>query len=109
MSSTTSTKLGDDFLRIPKLEVTGKNWVIYKDRFIWAVDARGFVEHLDANAAPPVDPNLAIRMAGTAARVPVVLTAAQRVLDVEWKKELCKGQGDLGEIQRPLQSPPKAL
>ncbi|KAJ6614478.1 hypothetical protein B0H10DRAFT_1803401 [Mycena sp. CBHHK59/15] len=45
MSSTTSTKLGDDFLRIPKLEVTGKNWVIYKDRFIWAVDSRDFAEH----------------------------------------------------------------
>ncbi|KAJ6623886.1 hypothetical protein B0H10DRAFT_2008718 [Mycena sp. CBHHK59/15] len=58
MSSTTSTKLGDDFLRIAKLEVTGKNW---------AVDARGFAEHLDANAAPPVDPNLAIRMAATTA------------------------------------------
>ncbi|KAJ6521626.1 hypothetical protein DFH09DRAFT_1097612 [Mycena vulgaris] len=34
MSTTTSTRLGDDFLRIPKLEVTGTNWVIYKDRFI---------------------------------------------------------------------------
>ncbi|KAJ7261624.1 hypothetical protein C8J57DRAFT_1071940 [Mycena rebaudengoi] len=27
MSSTTTTKLGDNFLRIPKLEVTGTNWV----------------------------------------------------------------------------------
>ena len=25
-------KLGDDFLRIPKLALDGKNWVIYKDR-----------------------------------------------------------------------------
>ncbi|KAJ6588174.1 hypothetical protein B0H19DRAFT_922003, partial [Mycena capillaripes] len=82
MSTTTSTRLGDDFLRIPKLEVTGTNWVIYKDRFMWAVDARGLAEHLEASAAAPVDPLLAIR--GT----PAVLTAAQQALDTEWKKEM---------------------
>ena len=31
----TTTKLGDDFLRIPKLDVSGSNWVIFKDRFLW--------------------------------------------------------------------------
>ena len=83
MSSTT-TKLGDDFLRIPKLEVTGTNWVIYKDRFIWAVDARGLAEHLDRLAAAPVDPLLAIRSTGVA----VAWTAQQMALETEWKKEL---------------------
>ncbi|KAJ6555943.1 hypothetical protein B0H19DRAFT_947237, partial [Mycena capillaripes] len=84
MSSTT-TRIGDDFLRIPKLEVTGTNWVIYKDRFIWAADARGLAEHLDESAAEPVDPLTAIRATNAA---PVVLTAQQTVLDTEWKKEL---------------------
>ncbi|KAJ6525173.1 hypothetical protein B0H19DRAFT_871589, partial [Mycena capillaripes] len=78
----TSTRLGDDFLRIPKLEVAGTNWVIYKDRFMWAVDARGLAEHLEATAAASVDPLLAIR--GT----PAMLTAAQQALDTEWKKEI---------------------
>ncbi|KAJ7721363.1 hypothetical protein B0H16DRAFT_1335375 [Mycena metata] len=78
MASTTSTKLGDDFLRIPKLEVTGTNWVIYKDRFTWAVDARGLAEHIEPNAEAPVDPLAALRPTdGTV----LVLTAAQTVLD----------------------------
>ena len=37
MSSST-TKLGDDLLRVPKLDVAGINWVVYKDRFLWSVD-----------------------------------------------------------------------
>jgi hypothetical protein len=35
-----STKIGDKVLRIPKLDVAGSNWVIYKDRFTWSIDAR---------------------------------------------------------------------
>ncbi|KAG6903760.1 hypothetical protein DXG01_004285, partial [Tephrocybe rancida] len=54
--SNTSTKLGDDFLRIPKLDVAGANWVVYKDRFLWSVDARGYLDHLDGTASEPVDP-----------------------------------------------------
>ena len=34
-----ATKLGDDLMKVPKLDVGGVNWVIYKDRFLWAVDA----------------------------------------------------------------------
>ena len=51
-----STKLGDEFLRIPKLEVSGTNWVIYKDRFILAIDARGIADHIDGTSKEPVDP-----------------------------------------------------
>ncbi|KAJ7127734.1 hypothetical protein C8R44DRAFT_616559, partial [Mycena epipterygia] len=83
MSSTT-TKLGDDFLRIPKLEVTGTNWVIYKDRFIWAVDARGLAEHLEPDAAP-ADPLALIRPTDD---TELVLTAQQIVLETAWKKEM---------------------
>jgi hypothetical protein len=83
----TTTKLGDDFLRIPKLEVTGTNWVIYKDRFKWAVDARGLSEHLEVNSAPPPDPLAAIRTTAGVA-VAVALTAQQLVLENEWKKEM---------------------
>ena len=45
-----STKLGDEFLRIPKLDVSGTNWVIFKDRFTWALDARGILDHIDGTS-----------------------------------------------------------
>ena len=49
-------KLGDDFLRIPKLDVSGSNWVIFKDRFLWSVDAHGLTEHVDGTSQSPKDP-----------------------------------------------------
>ena len=52
----TSTKLGDEFLRIPKLDVSGSNWVIFKERFIWALDARGIIDHIDGTGSEPIDP-----------------------------------------------------
>ncbi|RDB30296.1 hypothetical protein Hypma_007134 [Hypsizygus marmoreus] len=78
----TSTKLGDDFLRVPKLDVSGSNWVIYKDRFLWSVDARGLLEHLDGTLSKPVDP-----IPDRDPESPPALTAAQVQLDADWKKE----------------------
>ncbi|KAF8058195.1 hypothetical protein FPV67DRAFT_1358211, partial [Lyophyllum atratum] len=74
-----STKLGDDFLRIPKLDVSGSNWVIYKDRLLWSVDARGLLDHLDGSESEPVDP-ISDREESTA------LTEAEVRLEAEWKK-----------------------
>lgn len=56
--STSNTKLGDDFLRIPKLADDGENWVTYKDRLQWSVDARGLLGHLDGTEKKPVDPSM---------------------------------------------------
>ncbi|EJF55623.1 hypothetical protein DICSQDRAFT_175691, partial [Dichomitus squalens LYAD-421 SS1] len=42
-----SVKLGDDYVRVPKLDVGGSNWVLYKERLTWAADAKGLVGHLD--------------------------------------------------------------
>jgi hypothetical protein len=79
----TSTKLGDEFLRIPKLEVSGTNWVIYKERFIWALDARGIVDHIDGTGSEPADPvPEKDRTSGEA------LSADQIKLESEWKKGL---------------------
>ncbi|KAG6914717.1 hypothetical protein DXG01_015766, partial [Tephrocybe rancida] len=76
-----STKLGDDFLRIPKLDVSGTNWVIYKDRLMWSIDARGLLEHIDGTAEAPPDP--------ISNRGPnIVLNEAETALDVQWKKDL---------------------
>ena len=53
---TTSTELGDEFLRIPKLDVSGSNWVIYKERFTWSLDTRGIVDHIDGSSNEPANP-----------------------------------------------------
>jgi hypothetical protein len=76
-----TTKLGDDFLRIPKLDVSGSNWVIYKERFTWALDARGILDHIEVASVEPVNP------------VPEEtrkdkLSEENAKLDTEWKKEL---------------------
>ncbi|KAG6912993.1 hypothetical protein DXG01_010521, partial [Tephrocybe rancida] len=76
-----STKLGDDFLRIPKLDVSGTNWVIYKDRLMWSIDARRLLEHINGTAEAPPDP--------ISNRGPnIVLNEAETALDVQWKKDL---------------------
>ena len=76
-----TTKLGDDFLRIPKLDVSGSNWVIYKERFTWALDARGILDHIDVAGVEPVDP------VPEEARKEK-LSDENTKLDTEWKKEL---------------------
>ncbi|KAJ8695386.1 hypothetical protein PTI98_007989 [Pleurotus ostreatus] len=52
----TSIKVGDEFLRVPKLDAAGNNWVIYRDRLMWAVDARGLLKHLNGTGSEPVNP-----------------------------------------------------
>lgn len=78
----TTTKLGEEFLRVPKLDVSGSNWVIYKDRFHWAIDARGILDHIDGTGAEPVDP------ISEEDRKKGALSAEQKALETEWKKNL---------------------
>jgi len=52
-------KLSDDLMKVPKLDVSGTNWVIYKDRFLWAVDARGLLHHVDGSGWEPRRPPIA--------------------------------------------------
>ena len=80
-----STKLGDEFLRIPKLDVTGSNWVIYKDRFLWSLDARGILNHVDGSGKQPVDP------IPEPERKSGELSDEQKLLDDEWTKEIKNG------------------
>jgi hypothetical protein len=42
-------KLGDDLMKVPKLDVGGANWVVYKDRFLWSINAHGLLEHVDSS------------------------------------------------------------
>jgi len=95
----TTTKIGDDILRIPKLDVAGTNWVIYKDRIIWSIDVCGLLEHIDGSESEPVDP--ITRSEGT------VLSADELAVEAEWKKLLkvfmkVRGQGTAKGIWEAL-------
>ena len=79
-----STKLGDEFLQIPKLDVSGSNWVIFKDRFTWALDARGILEHIDGPTSEPKDPISAEERK----KAKDGLIMEQKKLETEWKKDI---------------------
>ena len=76
----TSTCIGDDFLCILKLDVAGTNWVIYKDHFMWSVDARGLVEHVNETGAEPKAPKDRAK--------PEEPTKIKLEAEETWKKEL---------------------
>jgi hypothetical protein len=91
-------KLGDDLMKVPQLNVAGTNWVVYKDRFTWAIDARGLLEHVDGSEREPTRPTLSGKKAGGSSKEGEVtgegfemeeeLTAEdEKKLEV-WKKEL---------------------
>ena len=85
-------KLGDDLMKVPKLEVTGSNWVIYKMRFSWSIDARGLLEHIDGSAWEPTKPPITKKAAedGSGAKKDVTekLTEAEEKKLEEWKEKL---------------------
>ncbi|KAI8972912.1 hypothetical protein BD414DRAFT_469134 [Trametes punicea] len=61
-------KIGDDAVHVPRLKLGGSNWVLYKDRLLWAADAKGYRGHLDGLAREPIAPQAtAAQAAGTAA------------------------------------------
>ncbi|KAG2158723.1 uncharacterized protein EDB93DRAFT_1066650, partial [Suillus bovinus] len=49
-------RLGEDFLRIPKLAADGENWMMYKEHLQWSIDARRLLGHLDGTETKPIDP-----------------------------------------------------
>lgn len=55
--SSSNTKLGEDFLHVPKLAADRENWTTYKDRLSWSVDACGFLGHLEGTEKKPIDPS----------------------------------------------------
>ena len=54
--STANNKQLEFFARIPKLESDGSNWVIFKDRFLYAAAAASLKDHIDGTASAPVAP-----------------------------------------------------
>src|SRR5271168_1895617 len=54
--SLNNSKLLEFFAHIPKLEIDGLNWVIFKDRFLFAAAAGSLKGHIDGSGKPPVNP-----------------------------------------------------
>ena len=52
--STTNGKLLEFFVRIPKLETDGSNWVIFKDRFVFAAATADLEKHIDGTGTAPI-------------------------------------------------------
>jgi hypothetical protein len=101
---TTTSKLGDEFLCIPKLDVSGSNWVLYKERFFWALDARAILDHVDGTGEIPVDP------VKEASRKESKLSDEEKELDREWKRELKDWkQGEAVAKQQIASSIPDSL
>ena len=101
-----STKLGNEFLRIPKLDVSGSNWVIFKDHFTWALDARGILEHINGTTSEPKDPISAEERKKAKDR----LTMEQKKLETEWKKDVKDWkQGEAVAKQQIASSIPDSL
>src|SRR5277367_2987310 len=51
--SVSNSKLLEFFARIPKLESDGSNWVIFKDRFLFAAAAASLKAHIDGTGKKP--------------------------------------------------------
>jgi len=47
------TSKDSDIFKVPKLLADGSNWITYKDRLRWVLDARGLSSHLDDNVSEP--------------------------------------------------------
>ncbi|KAI0365545.1 hypothetical protein BV20DRAFT_954126, partial [Pilatotrama ljubarskyi] len=81
--SSNNVKLGDDSVRVPKLELGGSNWVLYKDRLLWAADAKGYRGHLDGTVTEPVAPQAQAAQTATAMAAE---TATPGSALAEWRK-----------------------
>ena len=49
-------KLGNDYLRVPRLPADGKGFVVWKEHLELSIRARGLYGHLDGTVAKPNDP-----------------------------------------------------
>ena len=51
-----NSKLREYFVRLPKCNSDGSNYIMYRDRFKYAVDAAGLGDHIDPKKSAPREP-----------------------------------------------------
>ena len=81
--SSTNGKILEFFVKIPKLEADGSNWVIFKDRFLFAAAAASLISHIDGTGAAPTP-----------------VTFASSPLTAEEQKELDNYTSQDGDLMR---------
>jgi hypothetical protein len=92
--SAANGKILEFFIRIPKLEPDGSNWVIFKDRFLFAAAAASLKSHIDGTATAPVPV-----MTG-----PSPLSAEQQQKLDDYHTALSKWQSDEAIIRQAIAS-----
>ncbi|KAJ7616214.1 hypothetical protein DFH06DRAFT_1013108, partial [Mycena polygramma] len=51
-----TAKLGEYFTKLPACKADGTNWVFFRDRFLFALDAAGLSDHFETTSAAPEPP-----------------------------------------------------
>lgn len=83
----TTFKLSDDFLKVPKLSADGSNFHIWKDKLILACRVRGIEGYLDGTAAQPADPPTRSDFVATATPDEVSQMETHQNLISDWKRK----------------------
>ena len=94
----TTSKLGDEFLRIPKLDVSGLNWVLYKERFFWALDVHAILDHVDRTDTELAD------LVSKGSQEGGKLSDEEKELDKEWKKDLREWKQSKAVVKQQIAS-----
>ncbi|KAJ6471618.1 hypothetical protein C8R47DRAFT_972182, partial [Mycena vitilis] len=63
LSST--ARLGEYFTKLPACKADGTNWVFFRDRFLFALDAAGLSDHFETTASAPAAPTIVDEAAPT--------------------------------------------
>jgi hypothetical protein len=91
--STSNGKILEFFARIPKLETDGSNWVIFKDRFLYAAAAASLITHVDGTGViPPL-----VTVVG-----PDTPTAEQKEEVSEYQSALSKWKSDEAIVRQAI-------
>ena len=96
--SSINSKLLEFFTHIPKLDIDGSNWVIFKDRFLFAAAAAGLKEHVKDDGKPPsAEPPIAHRPGQT-------LTDEQKEALREYQESVIRWEMEESIVKQALAS-----
>ncbi|PSR71687.1 hypothetical protein PHLCEN_2v12432 [Hermanssonia centrifuga] len=92
--SSSETKFGKDYLCVPRLDVSGANWIIYKDRLQFAADARGYLDHIDSTKTIPIPPAAPTLLPSSPSPNAAALTAHAKE-EKKYKEDLAKHEKEV--------------
>jgi hypothetical protein len=99
-----NSKLLEFFVRLPKLEPDGSNWVIFKDRFLYAAAAASLKLHVDGTGKAPVALKAPVAPEAEPATSSEPLTEEQEKEVSDYETELLKWQTGEAIIKQAIAS-----